>query len=128
MAKTFFVNAIILVISLITGLLLSEISLRSLGYYPWQPYDRNNPAEPTIYQADPEIGWVHKAGKYTMAAYHVTAQPIKYTFYADGSRATSSSNSDIVEPESDLSELSKIVIVGCSFSEGFAISDDETYA
>jgi hypothetical protein len=129
MSKAVFLNLTVLVIALIASLLVSEISLRWLGYKPWQ-YEIVDRSEPTMNQPDAELGWVAKAGHYTVPAYDQTDRPIEYNFYADGSRRTSLATSDDGD-QTDLSSdrrVSEIVIVGCSFSQGWAISDNETYS
>jgi hypothetical protein len=120
MSKPFFLNAMVLVVGLVTGLLLSEIALRCLGYRAWQY--RSDKADTVIHQPDSDLGWISKPGTYILPPYDSTGRPIKYTFYADGSRATS------LSPNTAYNNTPEIVIVGCSFSQGLAVSDNETYA
>lgn len=109
---TFFISIILLFIS-------SELLLRLTGYQPWRYDVRVN--EPIIFEPDPVLGWKNKPGNYIYPAYSHGEEDIKLTHLADGSRVT--------EPgiTKKFDEREKIVIVGGSFTQGFAISDHETY-
>ncbi len=114
--RVFFIG-ITSVVSLIVLVSLSEILLRILGYRPWQNY-RKDANEPRVYEYDNLLGWRNKEGNYTIPPYSRKGTPIKITFLSDGSRVTE---------EQKNGDRDKFVILGGSFTQGWAISDDETY-
>lgn len=111
-------NAILLLISVIVGLLLSELSLRIIGVQPFYFAGRDLD-EPVMYLPDPEVGWINKEGSYLIPPYAPGGSEIQLTFLNRGMRRT-----HIVPVASD----SQIVLVGGSFTQGWAISDAETFA
>lgn len=75
--------------------------------------------EPTTHESDPDLGWRSKAGHYEYAGYTPDAPRIHMTFLPGSRRATGSAAPD---------GAPRILLTGCSFTEGWAISDEETYA
>ncbi len=104
------------VLALGAGLAAVEGALRLWGIEPWPTGVPSN--EPTMHEADPVLGWVNKEGHYAFPGYVKDAPEIVMTFRNDHSRVTSS------EPVRAGAEL---VVVGCSCTQGWGISDDETY-
>jgi hypothetical protein len=106
--------------ALAIGLVLggAEILLRATGHGPWEPIFLD-PAQPVIYQPDPVLGWRHKEGEYRFPAFSPRGRGARMRFEADGSRATGAAPGP---------GDGTIAIVGGSFTEGFAIDDDETFA
>ncbi len=105
-----------LVLALGAGLGAVEGVLRLRGIEPWPSGHAN---EPTMHEADSVLGWVNKEGHYAFHGYVKDAPEIVMTFRNDRSRVTSS------EPVRAEAEL---VVVGCSVTQGWGISDHETYA
>ena len=102
------------------GLVLAgaEILLRASGRGPWHPLFID-PAQPVIYQPDSALGWKHKEGEYRFPAFSPLGRGVRMRFEPDGSRSTGA------RPGAG---GGTIAIVGGSFTEGFAISDHETFA
>jgi hypothetical protein len=98
-------------------IICSEMILRASGHEPWTYFslDRN---EPLMHQPDPDLGWRNKEGEYTIPPYDPSSQPIHVTFLDQGRRATGRKESPAERG---------LIIVGCSFTQGWAISDAETY-
>jgi hypothetical protein len=104
--------------SVIFGLILSECFLRVIGYEPW----RNKAIaanEPPMHSPDPLLGWRNKKGKYIIPPYHPTERPIYITFLENGQRNTGINST---------STKGEMIIVGGSFSQGWAVGDRGTYA
>ena len=117
LSKRFFFIA--LYVFLLAGLLTSaEIVARLKHYTPFQ-WRQEDLKEPTMNKPDPTLGWIPKAGKYLMPAYVPGGAKIQYTFLEDGSRATS---------DNLTAANYGLIILGCSFTQGYAISDLETFA
>jgi len=94
-----------------------EGGLRLLGRAPWTP-DRDDRGQPVVFQPDPVLGWSNKEGRYLLHPYAPGAPATVLTNWSRGRRAT--------RPE-PTAKPRRIVIVGDSFTQGWAISDEETY-
>lgn len=119
MRKKVILILILIVVSLGISLLVAEGALRAMGYRPWR--DRENKNESTMHEPDTTLGWKNKKGHYVVPPYHPTGAPIDVTFLDNGRRRTSGQ-------QGDSRASNEMVIVGCSFSQGWAISDSDTYA
>src|SRR5690606_32677850 len=69
---------------------------------------------PRMHEPDAELGWVNRAGRHVFGA-----PPIRMTFWEDHTRATAASPVDAA---------GSIVVLGCSFVQGWALSDEDTFA
>jgi hypothetical protein len=96
----------------------AEILLRASGRGPWHPLFID-PEQPVIYQPDSELGWRHKEGEYRFPPFSPFGPAVHMHFMSDGSRSTGG------RPGAG---DGSIAIVGGSFTEGFAISDHQTFA
>jgi hypothetical protein len=103
------------VLTLVVILAAGEGVARFAGYRPWASGDGGT----ALYKPDPVLGWVHKAGDYRIRAGWSDGRDIVVTFLDDGGRKTS--NSLAAKSRGDF------IIVGDSFSEGWALSDRETF-
>lgn len=119
MAKSFILNTAALFLGLTLALSLSEVLLRVCGFRPWV-YSTKDANEPTMHEPDSVLGWRNKRGNYTVPPYDPSGQTIQITFLENGRRRTGVNTS--------LSSEGELVVVGDSFTEGWAISDSETYA
>jgi hypothetical protein len=110
-------DAFILFVSIVFALVIAEIFLRLAGHMPETKIKFSN--EKTMHQYDAALGWKNKQGNYETPAYTDSGQPIKTTFLPSGARITGH-NTD--------STNNALVIVGGSYTQGWAISDSETFA
>ncbi len=104
--------------STVLGLVVAEVGLRVAGYTPARGRSQLT-NEPSLNEPDPVLGWRVKTGKYRFPGYTPNAAPITMTYWPNGSRATGPSY---------VAQDRRVVLIGDSFTQGWAISDDETYA
>lgn len=104
-------------ISISLMLIGAEILLRITGFTePWSILAEN---EPAMFEPDSVLGWRTKPGEFTLAPSSPQGHETHYTFLKDGSRSTSNNN------EKSSYDL---IFIGGSFTEGFAVSDEDTFA
>jgi hypothetical protein len=100
--------------SLFVILILGEIGLRVAGFEP----DSGARLQRPWSVEDPELGWINRAGT------HPSTEPgeVLMTFREDGRRAAG--------PLERLAGQVKqtVVVVGCSFTQGYGVRDDQTFA
>lgn len=107
-----------LVASLLGALLAAEVVLRASGVTPYAP--RASIAnEPQLHAPDPILGWRTVPGSYTLPPYVPGGAAARVTVLDDGSRATGPTPPGARDV---------LWLVGCSFTFGWAISDDATAA
>ncbi|BBM87405.1 SGNH/GDSL hydrolase family protein [Candidatus Uabimicrobium amorphum] len=112
--KTSRISKILLLkVSLISVFLFSELVLRILGYLPFQAID--NLDTPVMFEYDHYLGWRNKKGNYT---FQLHGDNINTTILHNRTRVTG-------EKQGDLQK--KIICIGGSYTQGWAISDNETY-
>lgn len=105
-------------LSILGAILLGEAFLRlGAGIQPWQNYPVAG--EPVIHEPDAVLGWRNRPGNYVFSLTSDSGNLVKMSFVTDGSRVTDVSRQ---------ARQRKIVILGCSLTQGWTISDDETYA
>jgi len=106
--------------SMLLALVALEGGLRAAGYRPWRQI-RTNPLEPVLHDPDAELGWVLRPGHWRYGPYAPGATPVEVTILPDRRRRT--------RPNPDLSGRgAPVLLLGCSFTFGWAVSDDETWA
>lgn len=110
-------NTVLVLVSIVFALILSEGLLRVIGFGPWQYNISSNSS--ILRVPDSVLGWRNKKGKYVIPPNHLSGKPIHLTILENGERL-SGQHSTSTEGE--------IVIVGGSFTEGEAVDDSETYA
>jgi hypothetical protein len=98
---------------MLAGLVIAEIALRSSGHKPWKELDGLLDM-PTMHEPDPDLGWRSKEGRYVFGT-----TPIHMTFWPDHTRATAAA---------PVRADAAVVVLGCSFVQGWALSDEETFA
>jgi len=75
---------------------------------------------PVLQEPDTVLGWRNKAGSVVWPGQGEDGgKDIRMTFWADGLRATA--------PAPDL-DRPHVVLIGCSYTQGWAVTDQETYA
>lgn len=113
---------IVATIAIVASLGLCETVLRLGGAEPWRA-PTLRPADEvagTMFEEDHELGWRPRPGRYRQPPYAPDGTPITMTILPDGARATTASP--------DPSPVGTILLVGDSFTLGWAVSDDETFA
>ena len=106
-------------------LLAAEIVLRTRGWHPWDPGELDVAVEPggRLYAKHPSLGYVHLPGQYTITLNHSYA--FRATYGDDGLRITHPPREASPAATTDKEE---IWIFGCSFTDGWSLNDEETYA
>jgi hypothetical protein len=99
--------------SVLVALLGGEILLRLCGI---EPYPFEAPFD-TWGRPDKEIGWTNNEGAYLSNA---AEGSVPMAFWSEGRRATAPSPADV-------GEGAAIVFVGGSFTQGYAVTDGETF-
>jgi len=117
--KRFVHKTVALLLGLAMAITLSEALLRTLGYRPWT-YRSTDANEPTMHEPDSILGWRNKTGSYIVPPYDPSGEPIQITFVDNGRRVTG--------PELNVQSGGQFVVLGDSFTQGWAISDRDTYA
>lgn len=108
---TFFIASTIFVTA-------AEVLLRMAGHGPWETYLIDE-KEPLMHDPDPLLGWKNRAGTYTISPYSPEGKEITVTFLDDGRRFTGLNEKN---------SRKKIVFTGGSLTQGWAVSDEETFA
>ncbi|MEM6644994.1 MAG: hypothetical protein AAF730_01960 [Bacteroidota bacterium] len=106
-------------VAVLLALALGEALVRLMGYGPWayQTLDAN---EPVLHEPHPVRGWVNRPGRHHIPPYHPEDDSIRISILAGGQRSTRRTVTDDAAEE--------VLVVGGSYTQGWAISDDATYA
>lgn len=106
-------------------LIAAEIVLRVKGWHPWEPGELDVSVEPggRLYAKHPSLGYVHLPGQYRITLNH--SYTFRATYGDDGLRITHPSTDASLATSLDKDE---IWIFGCSFTDGWSLNDEETYA
>jgi hypothetical protein len=104
--------------ALALGLAGAEILVRlAVGTPP--PVEPLDAGLPPLHEPDPELGWRNKAGRVVWPGRERDrGRPITMTFWPDGLRATAPAHGP---------ERPEVVVVGCSYTQGWAVSDADTW-
>ncbi|HHH40052.1 MAG TPA: SGNH/GDSL hydrolase family protein [Sedimenticola sp.] len=113
------INWLVLLISTAVFLLGAEVILRIAGYRPWQP--KVYADRPSIHMADPLLGWTLKPGEFLLPPYAPSGSEIHYTFLGNGLRKSHPGQTAVGDGRRVL------LFVGGSYTQGWAISDRETF-
>jgi hypothetical protein len=111
-----------IVIPLILSFVSAEVAVRLAGVTPIPPYPADTGAWSKLYIDDQHLGWQNRPG--VKQSFRIKGEPpFTITILEDGGRATSN------PPASRRNVLRRdLIFVGCSFTQGFALNDEETYA
>ena len=104
--------------TLIFSVVAAEVVLRLSGFQPWK-YLIMDLNEPTVHEPDPILGWQNKAGEYTFTSFSTAAREVTMTFLKGGMRYSGL-------PQ--MKEHDDIVFFGGSFTQGWSITDHDTFA
>lgn len=110
-------NAALLVASLALSLAVAEGLARSTGARPW-PAASVPATEPAVYEFDPLLGWKSRPGAHLFPA-TASHGALRLTIWPDRSRATA---------PHPIERATRVVLVGDSFTQGYEVSDEETFA
>src|SRR5262245_34073314 len=105
------------IVSSTIALSAAELAARARGNHPRLPSTRG--PEPPSHVVDPTLGWRPLPGRYQFGPYSPGASPVTVTIRADGARETGIAGAE-GRPE--------LLLIGCSFTMGWAVSDNETFA
>ena len=113
-------RALLLIVSVVISLAVAEGAARLRGFEPWTylPTDQH---EPTIFEYDPVLGWKAVTGDYIDPPYDPTASATHISIIRGSGRRTSEGQSDVH------TSRPKMFFVGCSFTMGWAINDEDTF-
>ena len=103
--------------SIIIITILLEVTLRFLGFEPWT-YIKQDLNEPITNQYHSKIGWKPKEGIYIFPPFSKNGKYTKLTILKDGSRFSGKISGD--------SEVD-VLFIGGSFTQGWAVDDQETF-
>jgi len=116
LARRALLIALTVVITAIASLVALELLARAYGRRPRHHID---PPESVIHTPDPVLGWKMAPGEYQLAPSAAGGEKVRVTVWPDGSRATGPKASDGDK---------RVVLVGCSFTMGWGVADDQTWA
>jgi len=115
-AKNTAINLTVMLVATILSLIAGEAAWREMGHRPY-PVPPAHPGDEDWGEPDREMGWVNKPGAHHSnepghALMNFTPAHARLSF-DEGSKASASS---------------RVVIVGCSATQGYGVTDDQTYA
>jgi hypothetical protein len=118
--KLFLVAYIFLVAALFIA--AGETALRLKGVLPWQPLDLAIQVHPgaKLYVRHPTLGYANLPGEFTVTL--GDGYSFKLTILPDGSRITHP-----LGTYQEAGSKEKIMVLGCSFTSGWSLSDPETF-
>lgn len=116
-ARAALLAAITATLATLLALALVEVGLRLAGRHPW--HGRREYRNPPVLALDPVLGWRTRPGVWWFGPYGADQRRVSARIWPDGSRATGAT------PAAGRPE---IVLVGCSYTMGWAVADDETWA
>src|SRR5262249_20828385 len=109
------------VVSTLLAFAAVEGYLRATGYRPWRQL-RDNTFEPILHDPDTELGWVLRPGHWRYGPYAPGGPRVEVTISSDRARRTQDDGDPLPAPRR------RVLLLGCSFTFGWAVSDDETWA
>lgn len=114
MSKKFLFIFLLTLISVFFSLLIMEISLRLLNFEKWKYFETDHES---FFKTDEELGWIAKEGTYNFQETKKNNNIKKIKILEDGHRNTGKNTSK-----------DKILIIGGSFTQGWNVDDEETFA
>ncbi len=115
-----YVRLLINVFSIGFGVVVSLLTAELVLYISGYPNNYVQPEYlPGATEPDPVLGWKHRPGSYVFQDPQNSSRIFHVTYLQDGSRVTSNF---------PRGSMPKILLLGCSFVEGFGLDDKETFA
>jgi len=108
-------NILLTFFSIILTLLFIELTMRLIGTKP-KSFNKITSNEPVTNEPDDILGWIPKEGVYEFEPWSDNGVATRLTINTDGSRKTG-----------DTLNNKKIIFIGGSITQGWAVSDDETF-
>ncbi len=113
------VNLLLILIATLVALVVAEITLRYMGYEPWQG-NQVSEREPLV-EIDDRLGWRLRPGKFMHSAYSEDVEDLIFTVSSAGNRLS------YIDQDFLASNRKQLLLLGGSFTHGFAVTDNETY-
>jgi hypothetical protein len=111
-------RAVTLMVAIVFALAILEAGLRLAGREPWSSAHRDT-TEPTMHEPHAVLGWKGAEGNYVVPPYAPGGSAFRFSLDANGSRRTSAE---------DKVSGNEVLTVGGSFTQGWAIGDEESFA
>jgi hypothetical protein len=111
---------LLLLVSVAFSLAVAEGVARLKGFEPWT-YHSIDQHEPDIFEYNPVLGWDAKIGNYINPSYDPTTLPTHLSIIRGAGRRTSKDQTHVH------TNRPKMFFVGCSFTMGWAINDEDTF-
>lgn len=105
-------------LSALVALALGELFVRRQGDRPWRA-NVASPDEAVLHEYDPVRGWRNKEGSYRVGPFGPHQSPLCVTMWSRGRRATA---------PVERARPRRVVVLGCSYTQGWAVTDEQTYA
>ncbi|MHB8846162.1 MAG: hypothetical protein ACYC7L_15630 [Nitrospirota bacterium] len=113
-------RVLLMLVSVVVSLAVAEGAARLRGFEPWT-YLSTDTHEPSVFEYDPVLGWKAVIGNYIDPPYDPTASATHLSILRGMGRRTSKGQTDVH------TNRPKMVFVGCSFTMGWAINDEDTF-
>jgi hypothetical protein len=109
---------VVAAVSLAASFAIAEIGGRLLARSTTWRYPEHG-KEPMLLEPDPRFGWINKTGHWVLPPFVAGEKTREVTNRADHSRTTGAAANMAAE---------RVVFLGCSVTNGFGLSDEETLA
>src|SRR5206468_9604074 len=107
-------------LGLVLALAAAEMLLRAIGNRPWTTAWTS--IEPSWHDPDPQLGWILRPGHWRYGPYTPNGRQVEVSIGPDRTRRTREGAGLAGDAKPEL------LLLGCSFTFGWAVSDDETWA
>ena len=114
----FLKNFLLIFFSTLMTLVFLEVLLRVTGSPPSKKDNLVSISEPTTNKPSDKLGWVPKTGVHVFKPWDKKGKKTTLTINSDGSRKSGKQNK----------QLNKIIFIGGSLTQGWAVDDKETFA
>jgi len=108
-------------ITAVVSLLGVEAMCWFLGYPVWWAMDPSWGAAAAGYEADPELGWALRPGRWDLVWTGLRDDPVLNTNWSHGQRATAER-----KPAQDAANRPRVLFFGDSYVQGYGLADWET--
>jgi len=107
---------IVSLVSLLVSLLVGEVYLRMAGFAPKAAWVNANFEASNWGMEDPVLGWINRPGSFAS----LEKGGADMSFQHDHTRTS--------RPVKDMGRPADVLVVGCSYTQGYSTADAETYA